>query len=90
MTKQEISKKIHEETGIETILVQTVIESFMENVKEAITKGQTVQLRGFGTFGNKVRKEKVARVITEKKSIIVPEHRIPYFKPCNSFKQSVK
>lgn len=90
MTKAELAKKIAQETGIETVAVLAVVESFMHNVKESVTRGQKVYLRGFGTFGSKVRKEKPGRNITARTTVIIPEHSVPFFKPCDSFKESVK
>ena len=90
MTKLELAKKIAQETGIETVAVLAVVESFMNNVKESVARGQRVYLRGFGTFGSKVRKEKPGRNIAARTTVIIPEHKIPFFKPSNFFKNSVK
>lgn len=37
------------------------LEASMASIKESILNGEEVTLRGFGTFGLKERKEKVAR-----------------------------
>lgn len=86
MTKAEIVTKISKQTGVDREKVLASVEAFMGIVKESITEGEDIFLRGFGTFTTKTRKQKIGRVITEKRSVIVPEHKIPYFKPCDEFK----
>lgn len=90
MTKAELIKKISHETGVESVTVSAVLESTMSNIKAALVEKQTLYLRGFGTFLNKIRKAKTARNITAKTTLIVPEHRIPAFRPCKEFKDAVK
>ena len=90
MTKADIVNEIAKSTGVEKIQVQAIVEAFMESVKGAMIKGENVYLRGFGSFGTKVRKQKVARNITKKESIIVPEHKIPAFKPSDAFAEILK
>lgn len=87
MTKAEIVAEISKQTGIEREKALKAIESFMLIVKEQTANGEDVFLRGFGTFTTKTRKEKVGRIIKENKSVVVPEHKIPYFKPCADYKQ---
>lgn len=90
MTKADIINEISRETGIEKIVAQTVVESFMETVKGSIIKNEPVYLRGFGSFIIKRRAQKAARNITAKTTITVPAHNIPAFKPAKSFLDEVK
>ena len=90
MTKQEIVDRIAQQTGMEKILVTTVVEAFMENVKEAMIGGNEVFLRGFGSFIIKQRAEKVARNISKNTTIVIPAHPIPAFRPTKTFLDIVK
>ena len=65
MTKAEIVAQISRQSGIEKAVVQTVVEAFMENVKESMIAGNDVFLRGFGSFIIKRRAEKTARNISK-------------------------
>ncbi len=89
MTKAEIVAQISSETGIEKEKALKVIEAFMIIVKDNIVNGEDIFLRGFGTFTTKTRKKKIGRLIKENKSVEVPEHKIPYFKPCEEFKSKL-
>ena len=77
-------------TGIEKTQVQTVVEAFMETVKDSIVKGNPVYLRGFGSFIIKHRAQKAARNITKKSTMVIPAHDIPAFKPAKVFVAAVK
>jgi DNA-binding protein HU-beta len=90
MTKAEIVSVIASKTNVEKVVIQHVIESFMESVKEGMVHGDNVYLRGFGSFIIKERKQKVGRNIRAKKSLIIPAHCIPAFKPANTFLGDVK
>ena len=90
MTKAEIVLEIAKTTGIDRAAVLEVVESFMEVVKDSLANGENVYLRGFGSFITKVRAEKVARNIKKNTSLVVPEHKIPAFKPGREFFAQVR
>lgn len=90
MTKAEIVSEIASKTGYEKSAVQQTVEQFMDIVKESLQKGDSVYLRGFGSFIIKERKAKIGRNISKKTSIEIPAHSIPAFKPAKSFMASVK
>lgn len=90
MTKADIVNEISKNTGIEKVTVQKTVEAFMESVKDSLTDGKNVYLRGFGSFIVKKRAEKTARNISKNTTIIIPEHSIPAFKPAKTFVAQVK
>ncbi len=90
MTKAEIVNEVAKATGIEKITVQTVVEAFMDSVKNALSSGKPVYLRGFGSFIIKHRAQKAARNITKETTMIIPAHDIPAFKPAKVFVAAVK
>ncbi|WP_278686998.1 HU family DNA-binding protein [Alistipes finegoldii] len=90
MTKADIVSRIIEQTGVEKATALAVVESFMEQVKNALTDGESVYLRGFGTFLIKQRAAKTARNISTNTTIIVPAHSMPAFKPSTEFASKIK
>ena len=90
MTKADIVSEIAKKTGVEKNLIQTIVETFMEEVKESLVKEENVYLRGFGSFIIKKRAEKVARNISKNTTITIPAHNIPAFKPAKSFASEIK
>ena len=90
MTKADIVNEIAKNTGAEKVLVQTIVEAFMEEVRNSLIENNNVYLRGFGSFIIKKRATKVARNISKNSTITIPEHNIPAFKPAKSFVAKVK
>ncbi|MBO5965491.1 MAG: integration host factor subunit beta [Bacteroidaceae bacterium] len=85
MTKQELVRAISHETGVDQSSVLATVEALMGIIKDTMSEGENVYLRGFGTFNLKKRAAKTARNITKQETLIVPEHYIPAFKPCPEF-----
>ena len=90
MTKAEIVAEIAQKTGIEKVAIQATVEEFMTVIKESLSEGENVYLRGFGSFIVKHRAQKAARNITRKTTMTIPAHDIPAFKPAKSFVNAVK
>ena len=90
MTKADIVTEIAKQTGVEKVQIQAIVESFMDEIKDSLGRGENVYLRGFGSFIVKTRAEKVARNISKNTTITIPEHNIPAFKPAKSFAGEVK
>ncbi len=90
MTKADLVNEVSKKTGIEKVVVQRTIEASMETIKESLTQGNNVYLRGFGSFIIKKRAQKTARNISKNTTIIIPAHNIPAFKPAKVFINSVK
>ena len=90
MTKAELISAIAHESGYDKTTISNIIESAMELVKKNVAAGEYVYLRGFGSFITKTRAEKVARNITKNVSIVVPEHKIPAFKPSKEYTAMLK
>lgn len=90
MTKAEIVAEIADKTGIEKVTVQASVEAFMKSVKNNLSQGKNVYLRGFGSFVVKKRATKKGRNISKNTTIIIPEHFIPSFKPAKTFSEKVK
>ena len=90
MTKAEIVAKIASKTGIEKVAVQATVEAMMNSIKNSLTKGENVYLRGFGSFIIKKRAKKTGRNISKNTTIVIPAHKIPAFKPAKVFAAAVK
>ena len=71
MTKADIVARIAQQTGVEKAVAMTVVEAFMETVKDSVVAGNEVFLRGFGSFIIKKRAKKVARNISKNRNWIL-------------------
>lgn len=90
MTKADIIAKITEQTGIEKADVQATVEKFFDVIKDSMEQGESIYVRGFGSFINKKRAKKVARNISKGTAIVIDEHFIPSFKPSKQFTKRIK
>ena len=91
MTKAEIVSRIAQQTGIEKEVVMTVVEAFMENVKDAMIAGNEVFLRGFSVASLSSKgQRRWPRNISKNTTIVIPAHSIPAFKPAKVFLNAVK
>lgn len=90
MRKADLVAAIADKTGIAKVDVLVSLESFFKEVKGSLAEGENVYIRGFGSFVIKKRAKKIGRHIKENKSIEIPEHYIPSFKPAKVFVDQVK
>jgi DNA-binding protein HU-beta len=90
VTKADVIAAVAEQTGIDKLAVQESIESFFTVVKDSMSKGENIYVRGFGSFVNKKRAQKVARNISKNTSLVIEEHFVPSFKPAKVFVEQVK
>ena len=90
MRKADIVNKIADTTGVPKVDVLVTLEAFFKEVKDSITDGENVYIRGFGSFVRKTRAAKIGRNIKKNIAIDIPEHDIPAFKPAKVFMEKVK
>ena len=90
MRKADLVSTIADKTGVPKVDVLVALETFFTEVKDSLTKGENVYVRGFGSFVIKKRAKKIGRHIKKNVAIEIPEHYIPAFKPAKIFVEQVK
>ena len=90
MRKSDLINNISEKTGIPKVDVLVSLESFFKEVKDNLSKGENIYIRGFGSFITKKRAAKIGRNIKKNIAVEIPEHYIPAFKPSKEFVNEVK
>ncbi len=90
MRKAELVNIIAEKTGVPKVDVLVTIETFFNEIKETLSGGENVYVRGFGSFVIKKRARKIGRHIKKNIALEIPEHYIPSFKPAKIFVDQVK
>lgn len=90
MRKADIVSKISDNTGIPKGDVIVTVEHFIKEIKQSLSEGENVYLRGFGSFIVKERAAKIGRNIKTNTPVKIPAHKIPAFKPSKDFVQLVK
>ena len=90
MRKADLINNIAEKTGIPKVDVLVTLETMFKEVKDTLSQGENIYIRGFGSFIPKKRAAKVGRNIKKNIAVDIPEHYIPAFKPAKEFVQEVK
>lgn len=97
MTKSDIVDIVFDdaavkEYGLSRKEVGAVISTFVEKLRVCIEKldeNDRIELRGFGTFGIKKRKARVARNPKTGEEVRVPARKSPFFKAGREMKQTI-
>ena len=80
MTKSDIADIIREEISIDKKDILFVIDRFIEEIVAAADNGETVEIRGFGTFSRIERKAREVFSPIAQKKLDVPARKILMFK----------
>jgi DNA-binding protein HU-beta len=90
MRKADLVNQISEKTGIPKVDVLMTLETAFREIKESLSKGENIYIRGFGSFITKKRAATIGRNIKKNVAVHIPEHFIPAFKPSKEFVADVK
>lgn|SRR5690554_3452877 len=90
MRKADLVNQISDKTGVPKVDVLVTLETFFTEIKDTLSGGENVYIRGFGSFIIKKRAKKIGRHIKKNKAIEIPEHFIPAFKPSKVFQDQVR
>ena len=66
-----------------------VVDGFLSAVKLALSKGDNIEIRGFGTFKVRKRKTRMARNPRTGDPVEVPSRSVPVFKPSSHLRARV-
>ena len=81
MTKSELVRRMAElHPHLQHSDVERVIETIFTSIGTALTRGDRVEIRGFGTFSLKHRKARTGRNPRTGTTVEVPRKVIPFFK----------
>jgi nucleoid DNA-binding protein len=89
MTKADLVRNVSAETGIIRKDVALAVDAFLEAIKDSMKEGKHIEIRGFGTFKLKVRKERIGRNPKTEEKVKVPSRVVPTFKFSRAFKEEV-
>ncbi len=81
MTKSALIEKIVEKSkALTKKQTELVVESIFDSIKEALARGEKVEIRGFGNFRLRSRRARKARNPKTGEAVDVPPKKVPYFK----------
>ena len=66
-----------------------IVNVFFDTISEAISKGERVELRGFGVFDVKEREARIARNPKNGEAVAVPAKKVPFFRMGKDMKDRI-
>jgi DNA-binding protein HU-beta len=79
--KLDIINNVAEKTGVPKMKAEVAVEALFEAMKEAMKRGERIELRGFGVFVVKPRKRGIGRNPRTGTQVAIPEGKTIRFKP---------
>ena len=89
MNKNDLVKKTAEKANITNREAKKIVEATINSIGESLARGESVSIKGFGTFKIKERSLKRIRHLHTKEMITVPSARVPAFKPGKKMKDNI-
>ena len=89
MNKTELVAVAAEKSGLSKKDTERVLNAAIDTVVAALSKGERVQISGFGIFEAKEREARVGRNPRTKESIEIPATRTPAFKASKALKDLI-
>ena len=90
MRKPELAAAIAEKADISKEKAGEVINVITDQIAQALSKGDSVTLIGFGTFEVRNRAERQGKNPQTGAAITIPAAKVPAFKPGKALKDAVK
>lgn len=89
ITKADIVEKIALGTGITKLETEAIVEGFINSIIEALKLGKAIEIRGFGSYGIRKKRGRMARNPKSGDKVFINEHFAPTFKFSKEFKAIV-
>ena len=81
MIKLDIITEVVSRTGLTKTKAEVAVETVFESMKRALANGQRIELRGFGVFNVKPRKNGIGRNPRTGEEVNIPPGKAVRFKP---------
>ncbi len=81
MIKLDIVNRVADKTGVPKMKAEQAVDALFNSMKEALARGERIELRGFGVFVVKPRKRGVGRNPRTSEEVAIPPGKTIRFKP---------
>lgn len=89
MIKADLINKIAREMDMPKQEVEEGVNLFFQTIKDAILKGEEIEIRGFGSFRFRKRTSRAGRNPRTGEPVKVPPKKVLYFKPSKLLKELI-
>jgi integration host factor subunit beta len=89
MTKAELVEKVADKIQLTKKQAETVVNILLNSITEALSEGDKVELRGFGSFRIRNRNPREGRNPKTGDTVQIPAKRVPFFKAGKELREMV-
>jgi len=90
MTRSDLVADLAERFGqITQRDTEFAVKTILDAMSDALARGHRIEIRGFGSFSINHRPPRVGRNPRSGEQVVVPEKRVPHFKPGKSLREGV-
>ena len=89
MTKADLVEEIASRTGVSKNHTALIVDDLLDAVCRALSEGNHLEIRGFGTFKVRERRARRARNPRSGDEVMVPAKLVPVFKPSKELKAHI-
>ena len=90
ITKSELIEKISQkQKHLQPKDIELAVKSVIEQMSDALSTGERIEIRGFGSFSLHFRPPRIGRNPKTGESVSLPGKHVPHFKPGKELRERV-
>ena len=89
MTKAELVEKVSANINLTKKQTETIVNILFDSIKGALSEGDKVELRGFGSFRIRKRNSREGRNPKTGDTVHIPAKKVPFFKAGKELREMV-
>jgi len=89
MTKAELVDEVARQADLTRKHSEVIVDAVFSSIVDALTQGDKIELRGFGSFRVRRRGSRTGRNPKTGQGVVVPAKKVPYFKPGKELRELI-
>lgn len=89
MTKAELVERVSDRIKLTKKQTELIVNTLFTSITDALTHGDKVELRGFGSFRVRRRQSRDGRNPKTGQSVYIPPKKVPFFKAGKELREVV-
>lgn len=89
VTRADLAEALYKEIGLSRTESAALVESVIDHIIDALIRGESVKIAGFGTFTLRDKKERIGRNPKTGEEVPITSRRVLTFKPSQVMRERV-
>jgi integration host factor subunit alpha len=90
LTRADLADAVHRNIGLSRAECSAMVESVLDHMCDALSKGESVKITGFGTFSVREKDERIGRNPKTGVEVPIPARRVISFRPSLGVKARIE